>query len=124
MGKNLKKYKEKYVQFKHHGWAGLGFLSLLLAVRYFISIPKYILIPAVSALIVYVLAALILTYKYREGLASSAITSYNNSKEEAKARKKAAKEKAKLEKKRLKNKLKIEKKKAKNKLKKEKKNNQ
>ena len=49
--KDLSIYKRKYQAFRHHAWAGLGFLSVLLAVRIIFPEPSKIL-----------------TYKYRAGL--------------------------------------------------------
>lgn len=67
--KDLSEYKRKYDIFRHHAWAGTALLSVLLAVRYLIaSLPRYIFIPLCSILIVYILIALLFTYKYRAGL--------------------------------------------------------
>ena len=68
--KDLYTYKRKYQAFRHHAWAGLGFLSVALAVRIIYPQPAYILTPIIFALIIYIVAALILTYKYRTGLSS------------------------------------------------------
>ena len=66
---DLSEHKRKYEVFRHHAWAGTAFLSILLALRYFIaSIPRYIFIPLGTLLIVYILIALLYTYRYRAGL--------------------------------------------------------
>ena len=66
---DLSEYARKYEIFRHHAWAGTAFLSILLALRYFIgAIPRYIFIPLGTLLIVYILIAVLYTYKYRAGL--------------------------------------------------------
>jgi len=66
---DLSEYKRKYEIFRHHAWAGTAFLSILLALRYFITaIPRYIFIPLGTLLIVYILIAVLYTYRYRAGL--------------------------------------------------------
>ncbi|UCD14630.1 MAG: hypothetical protein JSW60_04205 [Thermoplasmatales archaeon] len=66
--KELSKYKRKYQAFRHHAWAGLGFLSVLLAIRVIFPEPSKMLTPIIFVLIIYVFVALIFTYKYRAGL--------------------------------------------------------
>lgn len=66
--KDLSTYKKKYQAFRHHAWAGLGFLSVLLAVRIIFPEPSKILTPVIFVLIIYIVAALLFTYKYRAGL--------------------------------------------------------
>lgn len=66
--KNLSTYKRKYQAFRHHAWAGLGFLSVLLAVRIIFPQPSGILTPVIFVLIMYVVVALLFTYKYRAGI--------------------------------------------------------
>ena len=66
---DLSEYTRKYEIFRHHAWAGTAFLSILLALRYFITaIPRYIFIPLGTLLIVYILIAVLYTYRYRAGL--------------------------------------------------------
>jgi hypothetical protein len=66
---DLSEYARKYEIFRHHAWAGTAFLSILLALRYFIAeIPRYIFIPLGTLLIVYILIAVLYTYRYRAGL--------------------------------------------------------
>lgn len=66
--KDLSTYKRKYQAFRHHAWAGLGFLSVLLAVRIIFPQPSQILTPVIFVLIIYVMVALLFTYKYRAGI--------------------------------------------------------
>jgi len=69
---DLADYTRKYEIFRHHAWAGTAFLSILLALRYFItSIPRYVFIPLGTLLIVYILICVLYTYKYRAGLSKS-----------------------------------------------------
>ena len=66
--KNLSDYKRKYAMFRHHAWAGLGLLSVLLAINYFFPIDDIILLLFVFVLVVYILVSLMFTYKFRAGL--------------------------------------------------------
>jgi hypothetical protein len=66
--KNVSTYKRKYQAFRHHAWAGLGFLSVLLAIRVIFPESSGILTPVIFVLIVYVVVALLLTYRYRAGV--------------------------------------------------------
>ena len=66
---DLSEHARKYEIFRHHAWAGTAFLSILLALRYLVtSIPPYIFIPLGTLLIVYILIAVLYTYRYRAGL--------------------------------------------------------
>ena len=66
---DISEYPRKYEIFRHHAWAGTAFLSILLALRYFITeIPRYIFIPLGTLLIVYILIAVLYTYRYRAGI--------------------------------------------------------
>ena len=111
--KDLAEYKKNYNAFRHHAWAGLGFLSVGLAVRLIFPESSQILVPIIFVLIIYIVIALLFTYKYHSGLSITGRISQVHSSDEVE------KEiiKSKLEKERLK----IEKKKAKAELKKEKK---
>ena len=61
--KDFVDYRRKYEIFTHHAWAGTAFLSILLALRYFVgAIPHYIFIPLGTLLIVYILIAVLDTY--------------------------------------------------------------
>jgi len=67
-GTDLLEYKRKYHTFRHHAWAGLGFLSVVLAVRLLFLEQTQILTPVVVILLIYILVALLFTYIYRSGL--------------------------------------------------------
>jgi len=69
-GKDLSEYKRKYHNFRHHAWAGLGFLSVVLAIRLLFLKQTEILTPIVVILAIYILVALIFTYIYRSGLSA------------------------------------------------------
>lgn len=111
--KNLLEYKKKYQAFRHHAWAGLGFLSVALAVRLILLESSEILTPIIFILMLYILIALLFTYKYRTGLSAPDETIKIQPSDEIEKEK----IKAETEKKRLK----LEKKKAKAEAKKEKK---
>ena len=68
MSEDLSEYKRKYQMFRHHAWAGLGFLSVLLAIRLIFPDQAGILTPVIFVLVVYVVVALLFTYRYRAGL--------------------------------------------------------
>ena len=68
--KNLLEYKRRYNSFRHHAWAGLGFLSVLLAIRIVFPSISELILPLLIVLIIYVLVALLFTYKYLKGLNS------------------------------------------------------
>jgi MFS superfamily sulfate permease-like transporter len=69
-GKDLSEYKRKYHSFRHHAWAGLGFLSVVLAIRLLFIEQTQILTPIVVILAIYILVALFFTYIYRSGLSA------------------------------------------------------
>ena len=62
---NKQRSHRTYQRVKHHAWAGLGFLSVLLALR--IILPAYadVLTPLIAVLLMYIVVALVLTYLYR-----------------------------------------------------------
>jgi len=66
--KNLSEYKRKYNAFRHHAWAGLGFLSVALAIRLIFLESTVILTPIIVILAIYIFIALLLTYRYRSDL--------------------------------------------------------
>jgi hypothetical protein len=66
--KNLSEYKRKYNAFRHHAWAGLGFLSVTLAIRLIFLESTVILTPIIVILAIYIFIALLLTYRYQSGL--------------------------------------------------------
>ena len=68
--RNLAEYKKKYHIFRHHAWAGLGFLSVVLAFRLIFLEQAQILTPVIVILAIYIIIALIFTYRYRLGLAA------------------------------------------------------
>lgn len=68
---DLSSYKKKYGIYRHHAWAGGILLSVLFAIRYLIPhIPDIIFFPLVIILVLYILTALVFTYKYRAGLSA------------------------------------------------------
>lgn len=63
--------RKRYEFFRHHAWAGLGILSVFLALQYFIALPSWIAAAAVCILSAYILISLMGTYRwYRKGLLS------------------------------------------------------
>ena len=68
--KDLSEYKRKYQTFRHHAWAGLGFLSVTLALRLIFPESAEVLTPIIFILVIYVVVALIFTYRYRLGLSA------------------------------------------------------
>ena len=109
--KDLSTYKRKYQAFRHHAWAGLGFLSVLLAIRVIFPEPSKILTPIIFVLIIYVIVALIFTYKYRTGLsAKEEIVQPSIELEKEKIRADVEKKRLKLEKKKAKAEAKAKKK--------------
>jgi len=105
--------KRKYSQFKHHAWAGLGFLSVFLAVTRLFSVPNFISIPITLILVFYIVISLIFTYKYREGVSSKEDVTLTEKgiieEEKLKLEKKKAKNEEKIQKKKLKSELKAKK---------------
>ena len=68
--KDLSEYKKKYHTFRHHAWAGLGFLSVVLAVRLLFPEQTQILSPIIVILAIYILVAILFTYRYHVGLSA------------------------------------------------------
>ena len=66
--RDLSEFRKKYNAFRHHAWAGLGFLSVVLAIRLIFLEATEILTPVIIVLALYILVALIFTYRYRAGL--------------------------------------------------------
>ncbi len=109
--KDLTDYKRRYTLFRHHAWAGLGFLSVLLAVRILFPELLELLQPILVVLIVYVVIALLFTYKYRAGLSAKQETVHHSKElEKEKIHADVEKKCLKLEKKKTKAKIKAEKK--------------
>jgi len=100
----------KYEIYRHHAWAGLGLLSVFLAIRYFIFIPWIISLIIVSTLSTYILVSIALTYKYYRYVREEKVKTAEE-KEKEKIRKKEIKAALKMEKKRLKAEIKKNKKK-------------
>ena len=103
--KNLLSYKRKYHSFRHHAWAGLGFISICVVIIGIYPDSSKILTPIIFILIIYVVIALLFTYRYRRGLtAEENIIKTTPAPELEKERLKAEveKEKLKLEKKKVK----------------------
>ena len=107
--KELIEYKKKYHTFRHHAWAGLGFLSVVLAFRLIFFEEAYILTPVIIALAIYIIVSLIFTYRYRAGLSyedkTVKIEKIKSSKDELgkeKVRAEIEKERLKIEKKKAK----------------------
>ena len=69
--KDLSEYKRKYQAFRHHAWAGLGFLSVVLAIRLIFLEQTQILTPLILILAIYILISLVFTYIYREGVSAA-----------------------------------------------------
>lgn len=56
---------------RHHAWAGLGFLSVFLAVRLILAENSpSILDPIIFLILLYIVVALLFTYGYRRGLSA------------------------------------------------------
>lgn len=66
--KNLSEYRRKYNTFRHHAWAGLGFLSVLLVIRIIVPTISEIILPILTVIIIYIVISLIFTYRYRAGI--------------------------------------------------------
>jgi len=110
---DLVEYKKKYNAFRHHAWAGLGFLSVIIAIRLIFFKQAELLTPIIVILAIYIVVALIFTYRYRAGLsAEDTIVKVEPSVEIEKERIKAEveKERLKLEKKKAKSAVKSAKK--------------
>jgi uncharacterized membrane-anchored protein len=94
--------KNKYNQFKHHAWAGLGALSLFFAVTRFFSVPDTVAAAVTIVLTIYAGTALVLTYRYRREWyleAGSEDTEKKRMKDEEKIQKKKLKAELKKKKK-------------------------
>lgn len=100
---DLSEYKRKYDMYRHHAWAGLGFLSVLLAIRIILPELSELVQPILFVLIVYIMIALILTYKYRRGLTAKPDRPPTSEKiEKQKIQAEVEKERLKIEKKKAK----------------------
>ena len=112
--KRLSEYKKKYHAYRHHAWAGLGFLSVVLAFRLIFYEEAEYLTPFVVILAIYIIVALIFTYRYRSGLVcEEKIVKIESSNDDIKKKKidsDLEKERLKFEKKKIKAELKTKKK--------------
>jgi hypothetical protein len=52
-GKDLSEYGRKYNAFRHHAWADLGFLSVLLVIRIIVPSLSEIIHPILAVLVIY-----------------------------------------------------------------------
>jgi len=70
--KDLSEYKRKYHISRHHAWAGLGFLTItgILKTVLHDRFPDIIFLPILTILIIYILIAIIFTYRYHSGLSA------------------------------------------------------
>ena len=73
--KNKSEYKRNYAMAKHHAWAGSVLLAILGAIRWFTDDTEWyqkdiIFILAGILIIIYILIALVFTYRFRSGLAT------------------------------------------------------
>ena len=109
--KESSEYKRKYDLVRHHAWAGLGFLSVLLAIRILFPEISELLQPIVVVLIIYVVISLLFTYKYYRGLSATKDgTQYSEEVEKEKIHADVEEERLKLEKKKVKSEIKAKKK--------------
>ena len=101
--KDPSEYSRKYQTFRHHAWAGLGFLSVLLAIGIIFQDLLDYLSPILLILIIYIVVALLFTYKYRSGLAAKQEVVHPSEEiEKEKIHAEVEKERLKLEKKKTK----------------------
>lgn len=91
----------KYERYRHHAWAGLGFLSVFIAIKYFISLPDSLSFAIVLVLSIYIIYAIIMSYLYSGEMERKGMERKGGEME---------KERIKLEKKRIKAELKAKKK--------------
>ena len=115
MADDLSDRKKKYAISKHHAWAGSILLAILLAIRIFFetsNIREYnqLILIIGFFIIIYMLIALIFTYKYRSGLSiderSINVNISSNDSKDVKINQKYDKNYAKIQKKKAKEKLK------------------
>ena len=109
--KDPSEYKRRYDLVRHHAWAGLGFLSIMLAIRIIFPDLSSILQPILVILVIYVVIALIFTYKYRAGLSvKQEVVHSSEELEKEKIHAEVEKERLKIEKKKTKAEAKTKKK--------------
>jgi len=101
--KDFTEYKRKYDLVRHHAWAGLGFLSVLLAISVIAPWLLVFLSPILVVLIAYVVISLLFTYKYYRGFsATQESIPHSEEVEKEKIHADVEKERLKLEKKKAK----------------------
>jgi len=104
-------YKRRYELVRHHAWAGLGFLSVLLAIRIVYPGISELLQPLIIVVIIYIVISLLFTFRYYKGLADSKTKIVSSDDiQNVKNHFDIEKESLKLEKKRIKSAAKAEKK--------------
>ena len=108
-------YKKRYAIAKHHAWAGSVLLAILSAIRIFFEtsnqeINDIIFITFGFFLVLYILIALVLTYKYRSGLIDQQKPLSIQRYDQEKLEKQVSKEQLKIKKKKAKNQVKKQKK--------------
>ena len=111
--RDLFEYKKKYLRFRHHAWAGLGILSVVLAIRLIFLKSTEILTPIIVILVIYILISIIFTYRYSSGLSAedkTVVIEQNADVEKERINAEVVKERLKLEKKKAKAEAKKEKK--------------
>jgi len=115
--KELIEFKKKYQSFRHHAWAGLGFLSVVLAFRLIFFEEADLLNPVIIVLAIYIIVALFFTYRYRAGLSyedkiikMEKIESYKDDFEKEKIKSELEKKRIKIQKKKTKAEVKAKKK--------------
>jgi len=112
MMEDLSDKRKKYALSKHHAWAGSILLAILLAIRIFFETSKIneynqIILIIGFFIIIYMIIALIFTYKYRSGLSSDEKSiNLSINQEKVKINKKFNNNYSKIEKKKAKEKLK------------------
>ena len=89
MATSKPEYKRRYAMAKHHAWAGSILLAILGAIRWFTDGTEWyqkdiIFIIAGVLIIIYILIALVFTYRFRSGLAEEIPTIQQPSNQESK----------------------------------------
>jgi hypothetical protein len=101
--KKVAEYKRKYHAFRHHAWAGLGFLAILGTIRLIAPQLSEVLMPVIILVLLYSLIALIFTYRYYTGITADVEPAHSSeSLEKEKIHADLEKERLKLEKKKAK----------------------
>lgn len=68
--KDLTKLRKEYQRFRNHALAGLGFLLVVIVFRLIFFETAAFFMPIVLILTIYILIALIFTFKYYSGLST------------------------------------------------------